>query len=109
MNNQQLLFCDEMKILNLAMVKFSLSFSHNLVLNMEVVEEGIRIVTEGYIRDRAGKAWINSNGRVVIELKENNKENNTEKKKKKKRNMQLIDWAYINDKGEQVVIEDRCG
>ena len=41
MNNEQLLFCDEMKILNLAILKFSVSFSHDLVLDMEVVEEGI--------------------------------------------------------------------
>ena len=51
MNNEQLLFCDEMKILNLAMLKFSVSFSHDLVLDMEVVEEGIWNVTEGYIHD----------------------------------------------------------
>ena len=48
-----------------------------------------------------GETYVNSNGRVVIEFKGNNAENNTEKKK---RNM-----TYINDKDEQVVIEDRCG
>ena len=32
MNNEQLLFCDEMKILNLiCLLKFSISFSHDLV------------------------------------------------------------------------------
>ena len=108
-----------------------LVFSHDLVLDMEMVDEGIRIV--------GGETYVNSNGRVVIEFKGNNAGNNTEKKKRnmhymhvnsngrvvielkgnntennteKKRNMhymQLIDMAYINDKGEQVVIEDRCG
>ena len=65
----------------------------------------MRIVVEGYIHDRGGKTYINSNGRREIEFKENNTENNTEKKM----DMQLIDMAYINDKGEQVVIEDRRG
>ena len=41
---------------------------------MEMVGEGMRIVTGGYMRNSAGKTWINPNCRVVIELEGNNKD-----------------------------------
>ena len=83
--------------------------SHIKNKHMEMVGEGMRIVTGGYMRNSAGKAWINPNCRVVIELEEKNKENNEENNTEKKMDMQIIGWKYINETCVRAVIEDRCG